>query len=180
MFEPASWISRSWTFGLGVDLFPNVLERLRGTPARAEELVRSVPAGVLSKRPTGAWSAQEHLGHLVDLGELDQTRLTEFCRLAEILSPGDVTNRATELARHNSASIMGILQRLRAGRLELVRRLEGIENATVQHRSIHPRLQQQMNVVDWMFFVAEHDDHHIARARHAATVLTEGHRNQVL
>jgi hypothetical protein len=28
---------------------------------------------------------------------------------------------------------------------------------------VHPRLQQPMRVVDMAFFVAEHDDHHLAR-----------------
>jgi hypothetical protein len=33
------WLDRTWPFDLPVGAFPAVLERLRGTPARAEELV---------------------------------------------------------------------------------------------------------------------------------------------
>jgi len=29
--------------------------------------------------------------------------------------------------------------------------------------SVHPRLQQPMRLVDSLYFVAEHDDHHIAK-----------------
>jgi len=28
---------------------------------------------------------------------------------------------------------------------------------------VHPRLKQPMRLVDHLFFVAEHDDHHMAR-----------------
>jgi hypothetical protein len=29
--------------------------------------------------------------------------------------------------------------------------------------AVHPRLQQPMRLVDMLYFVAEHDDHHLAR-----------------
>jgi hypothetical protein len=31
--------------------------------------------------------------------------------------------------------------------------------------AVHPRLERSLSVLDWMFFVAEHDDHHLAKAR---------------
>jgi hypothetical protein len=31
--------------------------------------------------------------------------------------------------------------------------------------AVHPRLQMPMRLVDWAYFVAEHDDHHLARIR---------------
>jgi hypothetical protein len=173
MLEPAAWISRTWTFGIAVDLFSQVLERLRGTPPRAEELVRSLPGSILSKRRDGAWSVHEHLGHLSDMNALDDKRVTEFLEGATALSAADMTNQATELARHNDRSVHAILERLRSGRQELVARLEVFPADLRQHVALHPRLRQPMTIVDWMYFVAEHDDHHLAYARHAATRIAE-------
>jgi hypothetical protein len=173
MIAPPVWTSRAWKLDLPAHLFAPVLERLRGTPARADDLVRSFPSGILSLRRDGTWSVQEHLGHLVDLAGLDETRAGEFLARADVLSAADMTNAATENARHNSAPVWDILQQLRTTRLALVQRLETFTDAAIEHRSLHPRLKQRMSVVDWMFFVAEHDDHHLAHARFTALELTQ-------
>ena len=47
--------------------FPALLERLGGTPARAEELVAGVLEETLAVRPNGKWAAKDHLGHPKDL-----------------------------------------------------------------------------------------------------------------
>jgi hypothetical protein len=36
------WVEREFEFNLPVGVFPSVLERLRGTPARVEELTRGL------------------------------------------------------------------------------------------------------------------------------------------
>jgi hypothetical protein len=33
----------------------------------------------------------------------------------------------------------------------------------VQRTGLHPRLNQPMRVIDLILFIAEHDDHHLAR-----------------
>jgi hypothetical protein len=37
------WFQRAFDFNLPVEMFPNVVERLRGTPARVEDKVRRSP-----------------------------------------------------------------------------------------------------------------------------------------
>ena len=46
---------------------------------------------------------------------------------------------------------------------ELVRLLEGFAEDGAAFAARHPRLNQPMNVVDLGYFVAEHDDYHLAR-----------------
>ncbi|MHC4718524.1 MAG: DinB family protein, partial [Planctomycetota bacterium] len=58
------WTKRSFNFDFPADLYPELIERLRGTPARAEEITRSLPADVLTRRDGDTWSIQENLGHL--------------------------------------------------------------------------------------------------------------------
>ena len=168
MMEPATWTSRTWSFGRETSLFLPILERLRGTPARAEELVHTVDVDVLTARRGGKWSGQEHLGHLADLHEIDDRRLTEFLQGEPVLTAADMTNAATERAHHNSGRAADVLERLRRTRMALVQRLESLSIEDVQRSAIHPRLRRRLSLVDWMFFTAEHDDHHLAHARYAA------------
>lgn len=162
MITPMPWFDRSFTFDLPLGAFPAVIERLRGTPARAAGLVAGIPAQVLTRRTDGKWSVQEHIAHLGDLGVLDDKRLTDFLASASDLSPADLQNRATETAGHNRQSMAAVLERLRAGRMELVRRMDALTEEEVGRTAIHPRLKQPMRLMDWAIFVADHDDHHLA------------------
>ncbi len=38
---------------------------------------------------------------------------------------------------------------------------------------VHPRLKQPMSMVDLFFFIAEHDDHHLARIREVGSLQRE-------
>ena len=44
------WVDRKFDFRLPEALFPVVVERLRGTPARIEDKVRSLPPEILTRR----------------------------------------------------------------------------------------------------------------------------------
>ena len=156
------WFEREFEFNLPVGVFPCVVERLRGTPARLEELVRALPPRTLTARRGDAWSIQEHVGHLLDLDELHEGRLEDYARRLEVLRPADLTNRKTYEANHNDARIEELLARFRAARLRLVRRLEALSEEEVAASALHPRLQKQMRVIDMAYFVAEHDDNHLA------------------
>jgi hypothetical protein len=91
MLETGAWTSRIWTFRRGAELFPAILERLRGAPVRAKEFVQSVPAHVLNVRIGGKWSAQDHPGHLADLHPLDDMRLSQLLEGAGVLTTADRT-----------------------------------------------------------------------------------------
>lgn len=156
------WVEREFDFSLPVGVFPCVLERLRGTPARVEELARSLSPELLTERRGGKWSAQEHVGHLYDLDELHEARLEDYERGAEVLRAADMTNRKTEEASHNSARLEDLLALFRSARESFVRRLEAMTEEEAARTALHPRLGKQMRVIDLALFVAEHDDHHLA------------------
>ena len=159
------WFERVFDFSMPIGVFPCVLERLRGTPARLEELVRAVPAEVLTAKHDGKWSAQEHVGHLYDLDELHDARLEDYAQGLDVLRPADLQNRKTEEAGHNSASLEELLARFRSARAEFVRKLEALDEEELARTALHPRLGVQMRVIDMALFVAEHDDHHLASIR---------------
>jgi uncharacterized damage-inducible protein DinB len=156
------WVERRFEFNLPVGVFPCVLERLRGTPARLEEMTRGLAPEVLTERVGGAWSVQEQVGHLLDLDELHEGRLEDYERRLPALRPADMTNRKTYEAGHNSARLADLLAAFREARARFVSRLEALDEEAVAQTSLHPRLQQPMRVIDLALFVAEHDDHHLA------------------
>lgn len=156
------WFDRRFDFDLPLWMAPNVVERLRGTPARADELARGVAPSRLKARIDDKWSAQENIGHLVDLESLWLLRFDEFMAGRPQLSPANLENRATAEADHNARSLDAILAELRAARRRLVGSLEAVEQDLWARTSLHPRLNTPMRLIDLAFFVAEHDDHHLA------------------
>jgi hypothetical protein len=171
MIEPIPWLEREFTFDQPLGLFPAILERLRGTPSRAAELVAGLPEEVLSQRVNGKWSVKEHLGHLVDLQLLDDKRLREFQNEVAVLSAADPTNRTTEEGTYRETPIAEILAKMRTGRKALVEEMEHLSNEQIVVAAIHPRLKKNMRLVDWAYFVAEHDDHHLAHIARATREL---------
>jgi uncharacterized damage-inducible protein DinB len=162
MVERQLWFSRRFTFDIEPWAYPNIVERLRGTPARLEERLRGLEPAVLTTRVDDKWSIQENAGHLLDLEPLWAQRLDDFERGAERLAVADLQNRRTADANHNAARVTDILAAFRRERERFVSRLESYDDALVVRTALHPRLGQPMRVIDHVFFVAEHDDHHLA------------------
>jgi hypothetical protein len=163
MIDRLEWIKRQFTFELPVGMYPNVVERVRGTPARLEDLTRALPREILTRRDGDKWSIQEQAGHLLDLEPLGLERLDDFEAGRATLHAADMSNRRTHEAEHNAEAIETILAAFRRERMELVRRLDAYDEAFVQQTALHPRLKTPVRVIDLAFFIAEHDDHHLAR-----------------
>ena len=164
MLERMLWFEREFSFDfLPLWMYPNITERVRGTPARLEDLVRSAKPEMLTRREQDKWSIQEHAGHLLDLEPLGMNRLDDYEAGRDQLHAADMENRKTHEANHNAASIEDILRAFRAERMEFVRRLDEYDEAFVQRVAIHPRLKKPIRVLDLAYFIAEHDDHHLAR-----------------
>jgi uncharacterized damage-inducible protein DinB len=162
MNQSPQWFQRKFEFSFPVELHPNLCTRLRGTPARLEETVRGVEHGILVMKPGEKWSAQEHAGHLLDLESLWLARVEDYLSEAPRLTAADLTNQKTHDAQHNRRPIAEILADFRSARFELVSRAEKIDPGMFARTLPHPRLQTPMRLVDHLYFVAEHDDHHLA------------------
>jgi uncharacterized damage-inducible protein DinB len=163
MAEVAKWFERRFDFSFPAELYPNICIRLRGTPARLEELLRGQPKQALVRKTGEKWSAQETAGHLLDLEPLWLARVEDFRRGSVELTIADLTNRKTHEAGHNDRSIEEIVQGFRVARAKLLERLPEDGPALFQKTALHPRLKTPMRLVDHLYFVAEHDDHHLAQ-----------------
>jgi len=157
------WFNRQFELGLPPEAIAEIIERLRGTPARLEERLQEPPPQILIERFEGKWSIQENAGHLLDLEPLWEGRLDDLLAGAPELRATDLRNRKTDAANHNSRKYEEILTEFRKVRKQIVHRLEELDDSQLAATALHPRLRQPMTAVDLFFFVAEHDDHHLAR-----------------
>ena len=157
------WFERKFEFSLPVEQYPNLCVRLRGTPARLEEILRGISRDALVGKPGDKWSAQEHAGHLLDLEPLWLARVDDFLADGDTLTVADLSNRKTHEANHNARELTETLAEFRTARLRLLERVGKFQPALFARSKLHPRLKQPMRLVDHLYFVAEHDDHHLAR-----------------
>ncbi len=155
--------SANSNFPFPLNSIPISAVRLRGTPARLEEMLRGVPRELLVARKAEKWSVQEQVGHLLDLEPLWSARVDDFVEAKPELSAADLQNRKTHEANHNGRNIAELLGEFRTARTALAGRLEMLQPAQFAQSLVHPRLKQPMRLVDHLYFVAEHDDHHLAK-----------------
>lgn len=161
--SPAPWFERKFDFSLQLELLPNLCTRLRGTPARLEEILEHVPSDILTRKLEGAWSAQENAGHLVDLESLWLARVKDYAETKDELTAADLQNRKTDDAHHNDRDLELILLAFRTERRRLMEKVQALEDSFFLKAILHPRLRVPMRLIDHLYFVAEHDDHHLAR-----------------
>lgn len=163
------WFERSWSFDLPIEAFAELVDRLGSTSARMAELVAGATDDQLRWHDPDAWSAKRHLGHLDDLHTLDDVRLREFLEGAERLTPADPKNRLTWETDHDARPVAEIILRFHTHRDPLVAEMRRLSPAQIAAPSVHPRLGRPLRLIDWAYFVAEHDDHHLAAAKQALT-----------
>ena|ERR1700733_14791673 len=163
MTQVPLWFERKFEFTFPIELHPNLCSRLRGAAARLDEMLRGRSQEILIRRPEGKWSAQEHAGHLLDLEPLWLARVNDYVAASEQLTVADLQNRKTDEANHNASPLDRILSEFRAAREKLLKRVEEVDASLFARAIPHPRLKTPMRLVDHLYFVAEHDDHHLAR-----------------
>ena len=162
MIQQTPWFERSFAFDFPVSNFPVIFSRLEGALFRLQCILANADDEACSNSKNG-WSVKEELGHLTDLEELWWNRLQDFLDRKELMTVADLTNTKTHEAGHNEKSLEQLMQlfvRLRQRTLEAI---YDFDRGTLGLTSIHPRLQQPMRLIDFLYFVAEHDDHHIAK-----------------
>ena len=165
MIKKTPWLERKFNFDFPVSHFPVIVERLRGMPARIEDIIKDIPDERLSSKKENKWSVKEHIGHLSDLEELHEKRLQEFLDGKDKLTPADMTNAKTYDANHNYKPAKQLADEFRASRNSFIKKMESLSEEQLNRIAVHPRLQQKIRLVDMFFFVAEHDDQHITSMR---------------
>jgi uncharacterized damage-inducible protein DinB len=147
-------------------LLPGILERLEGTAPR----LRSLLSGVERASPVDAgWTIAQEVGHLIDLEPLWLTRAHDIIRGLADLTAADLGNRATHEGDHDQWPVPQLVERFERARRALVSALRQANEGDLERSARHPRLGTPMRLIDLAYFVAEHDDHHLARLRELTT-----------
>jgi hypothetical protein len=167
------WTDRRFNFDFPAGIYPEMIERIRGTPARLEDLLAGLPPVLVTAQIDGRWSMQENAGHLVDLESLVSQRIDEYLAGNAVLHAADMSNRKTYNANHNDVPVEFILRAFRAARHDIVKRLDNLDAEIFERSAHHPRLNMPMRLVDMLFFQAEHDDYHLARISEVKNLFAE-------
>jgi len=155
-----TWFDRTFDFSFGIEKFPLLMERLRRAPIRYRQAVTSLSESALQAATENTWSIKTHIGHLSVLEPLWQQRFRDIANGASVMSPADLTNKATEDAGFDSVSLQELLANFETERNKTLAALSLLRPESFTKRSLHPRLKRPMRVVDLTYFIAEHDDHH--------------------
>ncbi len=159
------WLDYQWSFTAPVGMYRAICERLRGTPARLDELLRDATEDTSRRPEPDRWSIREHAGHLTMVDGLWQKRIREYLAGAERLTAADMRNTTTEQASFNERPLPQLLEGFRRVRSETMALLDPLTLDHAARTAHHPRLGVSMRLVDLCTFMAEHDDHHLAAVR---------------
>jgi uncharacterized damage-inducible protein DinB len=159
-----SWFERRFEFDFPPEKLPDIVERLRGTPARISDRLVDVDTPTMHYRADEkTWSIQQNVGHLLDLEPLWIGRLDDILNQKPTMREADLSNQSTFDAGHNDCQVTDVLARFSDLRGRFVDTLESQDFDKYSLSARHPRLKKSMRVVDLAHFVAEHDDYHLAR-----------------
>lgn len=156
------WTDHNFNLGIDPGWTANVLIRVQDTEIRLKYHCVNLTDPQLSYKPEGAWSIKEHIGHLIDLEELHHHRIKQFTGFNAELSAADMSNAKTEAGQHNKRTLDALLTDFAKARTNFITDFLSLSEASLNHAALHPRLKIPMKPVDLLFFVAEHDDHHLA------------------
>ena len=157
------WFDRKFEFAFEQNIFPSIIERLAGTPLRLRAKMADIPAEKHRVKWEGSWSMLENIGHLFDLEPLWSGRLQDILDGKVELREADLENKATDQANFNNRTADQLIADFTRAREQLLEKLESLSEAEVYQHALHPRLKTPMRTMDLFLFVAEHDDHHLAR-----------------
>ena len=156
------WIDHKFETGIDVGWTSNILSRVEDTAIRLEYHCKRLNDQQLSEGKNNSWSIKQHIGHLTDLEELWCNRFLEFKALKNELSPADMSNQKTEVSSHNNQSLEALINDFKVRRNNMLTVFNRLERSCQNHQAMHPRIKKMMRPVDLLFFIAEHDDHHIS------------------
>ena len=159
------WFDRKFLFDLGADDYGAIYDRLLAAPDRLRTMISELSEDRLDLKPEGGWSIKEHTAHLSIMEPVWRIRFHDIQDGKPVLSAADLNNRATTDGNFNAKRISVLLDVFQKERITTIALLDTLDMLDEGKTSLHPRLNQQMRMIDLAYFVAEHDEHHIQRIR---------------
>ena len=104
------WFERKFDFSKEQNIFPSIIERLKGTPILLDYKVSTISDLDLKIKFQNSWSIQDNIGHLIDLEPVWLGRLHDILRGDEMMRTIDLANTKTNQANHNSGSAKDLIK----------------------------------------------------------------------
>ncbi len=165
MIQRQAWVDHQFNLGIDPAWAQNVICRVQDTAIRIQQYVNLQTEKELSAKNNGNWSVKEHIGHLIDLEALWSNRFEQFSLKTDQLIHADMSNQKTEHAHHNEIPVIQLIDRFKKERSQLIEVFNSLSEDVLYHEALHPRLKVMMKPIDLLFFIAEHDDHHLSSIR---------------
>lgn len=162
MITRTKWFERKFETITDSSLLLDIIERLEGTGLRIEHKLHNSGSAYLQSTANNKWSIKKQIGHLGDLEALWLERIKQIKSGASNLKEADLSNRKTEEAAHDDRKVKELIADFTLQREKMIQELRACTTEQLQNEAIHPRLDKPMKLVDLAYFVAEHDDHHLA------------------
>src|ERR1051325_7361679 len=99
------WTEPRFDFKLPAGIYPEMIERIRGTPARLEDLVNGLAPETLTTKADGRWSMQENAGHLLDLESLVAQRCEDYPAATAALPAAIMPTQKSNDPSHNDVPV---------------------------------------------------------------------------
>jgi uncharacterized damage-inducible protein DinB len=157
------WFERKFTPIRDNGRLATIIERLDGTEYRLIGKLADDEGPDLTSKSNGKWSVMEEIGHLYSVEPMWLGRVKDIVSGKETLREADLSNKATNKGNFNSKDLEDLLDEFGERREELLSLLRKVKPADLEKSSNHPRLGTPMRIVDLAYFIAEHDDHHLAK-----------------
>lgn len=171
---PGIWFDRKFTFENQSVSFEGLIERLSFTSLRIESKIKNLSERELSLSIDNKWSIKENIGHLNDLESLWYGRVYDIVSGKEIIREADLKNIKTHEAKHNDIPLKRLLQEFTSNRSKFVNSCKRNQEIAFSKSGLHPRLKKEMRIIDLMYFIAEHDDHHLATISYIVDTMKDG------
>ena len=162
MITRTKWFDRKFPTIEDNSLILDIIERLEGTGLRIEHKLHNSGSAYLQSTANNKWSIKKQIGHLGDLEPLWLERIRQIKAGESDLKAADLSNRKTDEAAHDDRKVKELIAEFTEMRAELIAELRACNAEQLNNHSKHPRLGTPMKLVDLAYFVAEHDDHHLA------------------
>src|SRR5690606_37247264 len=94
------------------------------------------------------------------LEPLWRKRFQDITERQSELSPADLSNSLTNEMNFNPQLLQNLLNTFSVERNKTLEYLMTLEQNDFSKTSIHPRLKRSMRIIDLMYFVSGHDQHH--------------------
>jgi uncharacterized damage-inducible protein DinB len=155
------WLEHTFAFGFSPDKAADFISHLAETPGRLAGLISAGGAKLTVRPASEKWSALEHAGHLLTTEQLWYIRFREFAEGKSELYPAEMSGRKTSEKHFNEMEPGKILEDFQRSREKMLEYLRGFKLEYFSRKALHPRLQQLITPVDLLYFIVEHDEHHL-------------------